>query len=203
VDRLRKVIQQQKSTQIMRQTQGGAGQPINPQTSGALTMGGTPPQMGGANPVTSQTTQQGLMMSQTNTMAMGGGQITQNVVTSSGQPGILGQNVPGGAMRPTLRMQPNMGPQASQPAPESKQHGAGNDGDTHAESPLREPVASGEATKSGKDQSAEADTGGGAATRTAVQEPAGEDKSHEDVAVARSAADLPTERDEVQDFGRE
>jgi mediator of RNA polymerase II transcription subunit 25 len=33
------------------------------------------------------------------------------------QPGILGQNVPGGAMRPTLRMQPNMGPQASQPAP--------------------------------------------------------------------------------------
>ncbi|KAH0811821.1 hypothetical protein GEV33_010975 [Tenebrio molitor] len=117
VDRLRKVIQQQKSTQIMRQTQGGTGQPINPQTSGALTMGGTPPQMGGANPVTSQTTQQGLMMSQTNTMAMGGGQITQNVVTSSGQPGILGQNVPGGAMRPTLRMQPNMGPQASQPAP--------------------------------------------------------------------------------------
>lgn len=68
-------------------------------------MSGTPPQMGGANPVTSQTTQQGMMLSQTNTIAMGGGQITQNVVTSSGQAGILGQNVPGAAIQPRLRMQ--------------------------------------------------------------------------------------------------
>lgn len=85
----------------MRQTQGGAGQPLNPQGSGALTMGGTPPQMGGNNPGTSQT-----MMSQTNNMALGGGQITQNIVTSSGQGGILGQNVPGG---PRLRMQQVVG----------------------------------------------------------------------------------------------
>lgn len=33
VDRLRKVIQQQKSTQMMRQTQGGAGPSLNPQVS--------------------------------------------------------------------------------------------------------------------------------------------------------------------------
>lgn len=33
VDRLRKVIQQQKSTQMMRQTQGGAGPSMNPQVS--------------------------------------------------------------------------------------------------------------------------------------------------------------------------
>ncbi|KAJ3657511.1 hypothetical protein Zmor_009307 [Zophobas morio] len=120
VDRLRKVIQQQKSTQIMRQTQGGAGQPLNPQTSGALA------QMGNS-PVTSQTTQQGLMM-QTNTMAIGGGQMTQNVVTSSGQPGILGQNVPGGGMPPRIRvqnMQPSMGPQSSQAGPNQPNMGMG------------------------------------------------------------------------------
>ncbi|XP_044255360.1 mediator of RNA polymerase II transcription subunit 25-like isoform X3 [Tribolium madens] len=112
VDRLRKVIQQQKSTQIMRQTQGGTGQPMNPQTSGALTMGGTPPQLGGSNPVTSQT------MSQTNNMTLGGGQITQNIVTSSAQAGILGQNVPGGPrLRMQQNMQPGMGPQSSQSAP--------------------------------------------------------------------------------------
>lgn len=105
VDRLRKVIQQQKSTQIMRQTQGGAGPSINPQNPMG---GGTPPQMGGAggnNPTTSQATQQqGLMMSQTNTLAMGGGQLTQNVVTSSGQPGILGQQQAPPGMQTRLRM---------------------------------------------------------------------------------------------------
>lgn len=60
---------------------------------------------GQANPATSQppNSQQGIMMSQTNTMAMGGGQITQNVVTSTSQSninpnqqpnvGVLGQQV--------------------------------------------------------------------------------------------------------------
>lgn len=48
-------------------------------------------------------------MSQTNTMAMGGGQITQNIVTSSspsntGIGGVLGQNVPN-SMQPRLRIQ--------------------------------------------------------------------------------------------------
>lgn len=55
-----------------------------------------------SNPPTSQTPgtqQQGLMMSQTNTMAMGGGQITQNIVTSSSPSGaglgnVIGQGVP-------------------------------------------------------------------------------------------------------------
>lgn len=67
-------------------------------------------QLSGANTPTSQTTtQQGLMMSQTNTMAMGGGQITQNVVTSTGQTGpglggVLGQAVNAGGMPPRLRM---------------------------------------------------------------------------------------------------
>lgn len=60
---------------------------------------------GSTNPATSQPpNQQGIMMSQTNTMAMGGGQITQNVVTSTSQQsninpnqqqnvGVLGQQV--------------------------------------------------------------------------------------------------------------
>ncbi|XP_018326759.1 mediator of RNA polymerase II transcription subunit 25 isoform X2 [Agrilus planipennis] len=88
VDRLRKVIQQQKTTHMIRQ-------------SGTANVGmgsgvGTPPQMPVSNPAS---TQQGLMMSQTNTMAMGGGQITQNVnmqgagvqVSQSGNPtGMMG-----------------------------------------------------------------------------------------------------------------
>lgn len=50
-----------------------------------------------------------MMISQTNTLSMGGGQITQNVVTSSGQQnpgmgGVMGQNVPGVGMRPNIRM---------------------------------------------------------------------------------------------------
>lgn len=65
-------------------------------------------QMPGTNPSTSQPTQQGLMISQTNAMTMGGGQITQNVVPSSAQGGpgmgVLGQAVPGGAMQPRIRM---------------------------------------------------------------------------------------------------
>lgn len=49
-------------------------------------------------------------MSQTNTMAMGGGQITQNVVTSSSQPnqpgiGVLGQQVNPATMSPRLTLQ--------------------------------------------------------------------------------------------------
>lgn len=128
VDRLRKVIQQQKSTQLQRQGQvkqksffldhvvihvmcqpGAAGPSMNPQ-SGPQQLCGTPPQMAGSNTPTSQTTTQSLMMSQTNTMAMGGGQITQNVVTSIGQSGpgignVLGQPVNTGGMQPRLRMQ--------------------------------------------------------------------------------------------------
>ncbi|XP_019877940.1 mediator of RNA polymerase II transcription subunit 25 isoform X2 [Aethina tumida] len=109
VDRLRKVIQQQKSTQQMKQNMGGVGPNIQPGPNGPLTMGGTPPQMGVNNPVSSQSPQQGMMISQTNTLSMGGGQITQNVVTSSGQQnpgmgGVMGQNVPGVGMRPNIRM---------------------------------------------------------------------------------------------------
>ncbi|KAK5643320.1 hypothetical protein RI129_007165 [Pyrocoelia pectoralis] len=63
VDRLRKVIQQQKSTQMLRQ-------------GGSI---GTPPQLPVSNTSQTTTQQQSLMMSQTNTMAMGGGQITQNI----------------------------------------------------------------------------------------------------------------------------
>ncbi|KAJ8683500.1 hypothetical protein QAD02_019292 [Eretmocerus hayati] len=81
VDRLRKVIQQQKSSHAMlRQGQvplrptgppgpGGAGANVMP--------GGVP------NPGTSQS---GIRMSQTNTMTMGGGQITQNVLPNTGIP---------------------------------------------------------------------------------------------------------------------
>ncbi|KAJ9601081.1 hypothetical protein L9F63_000816, partial [Diploptera punctata] len=69
VDRLRKVIQHQKTTQahMRQQGQGAAGALPAPSA-------GQPPNSQG-----------GIMMSQTNTMAMGGGQITQNVVTSAAQ----------------------------------------------------------------------------------------------------------------------
>lgn len=71
-------------------------------------MNATPNQMQGPNTSTSQTTQQGLMISQTNAITMGGGQITQNVVSSTGQGGgnmgVLGQTVPAGAMQPRIRM---------------------------------------------------------------------------------------------------
>ncbi|XP_023012280.2 mediator of RNA polymerase II transcription subunit 25 isoform X2 [Leptinotarsa decemlineata] len=110
VDRLRKVIQQQKSNQQqMRQGcydfQGGPGGPsINPQVVNS-------PQMPGSNPVTSQNTQQNLLIPPTNSLTMGGGQITQNnVVGATGQPGqvmggMIGQNVAQGGMRPNIRMQ--------------------------------------------------------------------------------------------------
>ncbi|XP_045479240.1 mediator of RNA polymerase II transcription subunit 25 [Harmonia axyridis] len=104
VDRLRKVIQHQKSNQqVLRQTQGAGAAGLNPQTGSPLPMGGAPNPMI-ANPTTSQPAQG--MMIQTNPIAMGGGQITQNVVSSSGQPvsfkGVLGQNVPGGGMQPRI-----------------------------------------------------------------------------------------------------
>lgn len=79
-------------------------------------MPNTPPQLQNPNTPTSQTTTQqqqqqtGLMMPQTNPMAMAGGQITQNVVTSTGQPGGGGGGI-GGVMgaqagiQPRLRMQ--------------------------------------------------------------------------------------------------
>lgn len=82
---------------------GAGASGINPQTGSPLSMGGAPNQMI-ANPATSQPAQG--MMIQTNPIAMGGGQITQNVVSSSGQPvsfkGVLGQNVPGAGMQPRL-----------------------------------------------------------------------------------------------------
>ncbi|KAJ8964091.1 hypothetical protein NQ317_004944 [Molorchus minor] len=111
IDRLRKVIQQQKSSQ-QNMRQAGPGQSINSQV-------GTPPQMSGANTVTSQQnqSQQNLLISQTNTISMGGGQITQNV-NSSGQPGqgmggMIGQSVSPG-MRPNIRMQ-GIQPGSNQP----------------------------------------------------------------------------------------
>lgn len=90
VDRLRKVIQQQKTNLALNKSQ--AAGPSNMQQQG----GG-----GGGNPsqVTTQQQQQqqGLVMPQTNTMAMAGGQITQNIVTSSASPtvmgGMMGQNM--------------------------------------------------------------------------------------------------------------
>ncbi|KAI4462701.1 mediator of rna polymerase ii transcription subunit 25 [Holotrichia oblita] len=122
VDRLRKVIQQQKNIQMPRPT---AGPNLNPQGGGNVPMNATPNQMQGPNTSTSQSTQQGLMISQTNAMTMGGGQITQNVVPSTGQGGgnmgVLGQTVPAGAMQPRIRMpgMPQGGGQLNQP-------GAGN-----------------------------------------------------------------------------
>ena len=68
VDRLRKVIQQQKSSHAsIRQGQAGGAQ------GNAIT---------GPMPTTG-TSQGGILMSQTNTIAMGGGQITQNVVSTN------------------------------------------------------------------------------------------------------------------------
>ncbi|KAL0125267.1 hypothetical protein PUN28_004503 [Cardiocondyla obscurior] len=68
VDRLRKVIQQQKTSQnaSVRQANPGPGNTISA-------------------PMPTTGTQGGILMSQTNTMAMGGGQITQNVVSSAPQ----------------------------------------------------------------------------------------------------------------------
>lgn len=69
VDRLRKVIQQQKSSQALNKSQQGG--------AASTSMGMQQGPSGMPN-----TTQQ-LVMPQTNAMAMAGGQITQNVVTSS------------------------------------------------------------------------------------------------------------------------
>lgn len=86
--------------------QGGPTGPTGLNPQGPI---GTPPQLPSSNPTTSQpgSQQQGLMMSQTNTMAMGGGQITQNIVTSSSPSGaglgnVIGQGVP------RMRMQVNI-----------------------------------------------------------------------------------------------
>ncbi|KAL0272772.1 UNVERIFIED_CONTAM: hypothetical protein PYX00_005619 [Menopon gallinae] len=80
VDRLRKVIQQQKNTHaaIMRQNQVG-GTPNAPNQPGAN------PPISGVGPTTSQG---GIMMNQTNTMTMGAGQITQT--QDSHVPGVQG-----------------------------------------------------------------------------------------------------------------
>lgn len=74
--------------------------------------------MSGGNPVTSQNAQQNLLISQTNTLSMGGGQITQNVNTSTqsnqGIPGMINQNVSPAGMRPNIRM-PGIQPGTAQP----------------------------------------------------------------------------------------
>ncbi|XP_032671316.1 mediator of RNA polymerase II transcription subunit 25-like isoform X1 [Odontomachus brunneus] len=78
VDSLRKVIQQQKTSHAsMRQGQGNPGP------------GNTIPA-----PMPTTGTQGGILMSQTNTMAMGGGQITQNVISSNASPQTLNSTVP-------------------------------------------------------------------------------------------------------------
>lgn len=72
---------------------------------------GTPPQLSAGNPATSQNTQQNLLISQTNTLSMGGGQITQNVNSSTqssqGLPSMIGQNVSPAGLRPNIRMPGN------------------------------------------------------------------------------------------------
>lgn len=70
VDRLKKVIQQQKSSQALSKSQGAPA-------DSSLSMSNAP--SGGS---TQPTTQQ-LAMSQTNSIAMVGGQVTQNVVGSN------------------------------------------------------------------------------------------------------------------------
>lgn len=73
VDRLRKVIQQQKTSHAsLRQGQANPGP------------GNTIPA-----PMPTTGAQGGILMSQTNTMAMGGGQITQNVVSTNAPPQTL------------------------------------------------------------------------------------------------------------------
>lgn len=86
VDRLRKVIQHQKSTQAIRQGQGpvpgGGPNPVGP---GGM---GSPAGMSQMQPPTQQQPQQpGMMMTtQTNPMVMGGVQLTQNNVPGQMQP---------------------------------------------------------------------------------------------------------------------
>ncbi|XP_033217039.1 mediator of RNA polymerase II transcription subunit 25 isoform X2 [Belonocnema kinseyi] len=81
VDRLRKVIQQQKNTQALRhQSQAGAA-------GGNAMQGGMP---------TTGISQGGILMSQTNTMAMGGAQITQNVIPSNQQQNLAPSSGPQG-----------------------------------------------------------------------------------------------------------
>lgn len=84
---------------------------------------GTQQQIPGNNPSIPQppNSQQGIMMSQTNPIAMGGGQITQNVVTSTSQPNqpginVLGHQVNASNMSPRMALQgmPQQSPQASQ-----------------------------------------------------------------------------------------
>lgn len=91
VDRLKKVIQHQKTNLALSKNQGAAG------TSSA----------GGGNPPPplpqQQQPQQSIVMPQANAMAMAGGQITQNIVTSSASPvgmgGLLGQTMRQNTMR--------------------------------------------------------------------------------------------------------
>ncbi|XP_025159280.1 mediator of RNA polymerase II transcription subunit 25 isoform X3 [Harpegnathos saltator] len=78
VDSLRKVIQQQKTSHAsMRHGQANPGP------------GNTIPA-----PMPTTGTQGGILMSQTNTMAMGGGQITQNVISNNTVPQTLSSTVP-------------------------------------------------------------------------------------------------------------
>ncbi|XP_076378614.1 mediator of RNA polymerase II transcription subunit 25 isoform X2 [Megalopta genalis] len=100
VDRLRKVIQQQKTTHAsMRQGQAGPAQ------GNAIT---------GPMPTTG-TSQGGILMSQTNTMAMGGGQITQNVVPTNAAQQTLTSSV-GPQSQISMQTGQITGPQVAQPS---------------------------------------------------------------------------------------
>lgn len=70
-------------------------------------------------------------------------------------------------------------------------NGAGDDGHSRSKGSVRNAfsAAGGTPAKSGEDQSAQADLGGGATAGAAVQESAREDQSHEDQSAAGGAAD--------------
>ncbi|EZA49336.1 Mediator of RNA polymerase II transcription subunit [Ooceraea biroi] len=106
VDRLRKVIQQQKTSQAsMRQGQVNAN-----------------PGPGNAIPAPMPTTgaQGGILMSQTNTMTMGGGQITQNVVSTNAPPQTLTSSS-GPQAQMNMQNSGISGPQANAAAGEAAQ----------------------------------------------------------------------------------
>lgn len=100
VDRLRKVIQHQKSTQMIKHIQ--VRRVVNFQGGGVLLFmiycnidlqgGGGPSNPMPSGMPTTSISQGGILMSQTNTVAMGGGQITQNVVNSNNQQQSLTAN---------------------------------------------------------------------------------------------------------------
>lgn len=98
VDRLKKVIQHQKTNLALSKNQGVAAAAAAGTSSAG---GGNPPPPPPQQQQQQQ--QQSLVMPQANAMAMAGGQITQNIVTSSASPvgmgGLLGQTMRQNTMR--------------------------------------------------------------------------------------------------------